>query len=73
MKLREILKVINYDDFNICVDSERGLKSIFKVTKDTPIKYISDYLLASEILGVYIDDENEDNDLFTIEVKLGDE
>lgn len=71
MILREFLEVVNYDEFNIYVNENKTgcLKSIFKIDKDTPIKYLSGQLLDSKIVEVFIDDENEDNGLFSIEIE----
>lgn len=69
MKLIDFINIVNYSDFSICENSERGLKEIFRINKETPIKYISNELLNKEIEMVYIDDENNENDLFIIELK----
>lgn len=45
MKLKEFLLIVNYSDFSICIDSDKGLKTIFKTNIDTPLEYISDNLL----------------------------
>lgn len=29
MKLKEFLLIVNYSDFSICIDSDKGLKNYF--------------------------------------------
>lgn len=71
MILKEFLEVVNYNVFDICVKQNSVLKSIFKITAETPVKYISDELLNAEIVLVVIYDKNDGEDsLFTIEVEL---
>ena len=73
MKLRDFLVVVNYNEFDICIETKNdGLKRIFKITKDTPIQYISEELLNSEVLNVFVNDEEqlEDEFLFTIVVYI---
>ena len=70
MKLQDFLAVVNYDEFEICEDTDKnGAKRIFKITKDTPTQYISAELLNSELLNVVINDD-EDECLFTIIVRI---
>lgn len=73
MQLVDFINIINYSDFSICENSEKGLKEIFRINKDTPIKYISSKLLDKEIEMVYINDKNNENDLFVIELKKSNE
>lgn len=70
MKLQDFLAVVNYDEFEICEDIDKnGLKRIFKITKDTPIQYLSAELLNSELLNVFVNTD-EDESLFTIVVRI---
>lgn len=70
MKLQDFLVVVNYDEFEICKDTDKkGLKTIFKINKDTPIQYICAELLNSEVLNVLVNDD-EDESLFTIVVRI---
>ena len=71
MKLQDFLAVVNYNEFEICEDTDKnGLKTIFKITKDTPMQYISEELLNSELLNVLVNDDDEDENLFTIVVRI---
>lgn len=73
MKLQDFLVVVNYDEFDICIDTDKdGLKRIFKINKDTPIQYICTELLNSEVLNVFVNDEEqlEDEFLFTVVVRI---
>lgn len=69
MKLIDFINIVNYSEFSVCENTEKGLKEIFKISKNTPIKYISYDFLNREIEMVYIDNENNENDLFVIELK----
>ena len=68
MKLKEFLLIVNYSDFSICIDSDKGLKTIFKTNIDRPLEYISDNLLNREIKQVYINNKSK-KELFLIEVQ----
>ena len=69
MTLIDFINIVNYSEFTIYEDTEKGLKEIFKINKRTPIKYISNDFLNREIEMVYINDKNDENDLFVIELK----
>lgn len=64
MKLKDFLSIVNYTDFNVCIDSDKGLKTIFKINIDTPLEYISDNLLNKEIKEVYIDNKSKKRFIF---------
>lgn len=73
MKLQDFLAVVNYNEFEICEDTDKnGLKTIFKITKDTPIQYLCVELLNAEVLNVLVNDDirEEDECLFTIIVRI---
>ena len=58
MKLQDFLVVVNYDEFEICKDTDKnGLKRIFKITKDTPIQYLCVELLNAELLNVLVNND----------------
>lgn len=69
MTLVDFINIVNYSEFSICENTEKGLKEIFKINGKTPIKYISNDFLNREIEMVYINDKNDENDLFVIELK----
>ena len=69
MTLVDFINIVNYSEFTICENIEQGLKEIFKINRRTPIKYISNDFLNREIEMVYINDKNDENDLFVIELK----
>lgn len=68
MKLKDFLAIVNYTNFNICVDSDKGLKTIFKINIDTPLEHISDNLLNREVKEVYINNKSK-KDLFLVEIQ----
>ena len=70
MKLQDFLEVVEYDEFEICEDTDKNeVKKIFKITKDTPIQYICAELLNSELLNVFVNGDKYES-LFTIVVRI---
>lgn len=43
--VKDYIDITNYNDFDIVTDTkEKGLKTIFKINQNTPIKFLSDKL-----------------------------
>lgn len=74
MKLRELLGIINYDEFCISKETDGQLKTLCKITEYIPIECLSDKLLDSEIETIFIDEnfKKNSNDLFDIVINWED-
>ena len=72
--VKDYIDITNYNNFDIATDTkEKGLKTIFKINKNTPIKFLSDKLLNAIVKNVYIIEKEarEDNEaLFLIEIEV---
>lgn len=69
--VKDYINITNYDDFDIATDTkEKGLKTIFKINRNTPIQFLSDKLLNAIVKDVYITDKEDNEALFLIEIEV---
>lgn len=74
MKLKEFLKIVNYENFCVSREIEGQLKTLCKITEYIPIECLSDKLLNSEIETIFIDEDfkKNKNDLIDIVINWED-
>ena len=74
MKLKEFLKIVNYEKFCVSREIDGQLAVLCRLTQHTPIKCLSDKLLDSEIENIFIDEnfKKNSNDLFDIVINWED-
>lgn len=75
MTVKEFINVMNYSEFEIAEmkDDVIGIKTIFMINEETPLKFISDKLLNAKVILVEVND-NYDRDrkyepLFIIKIE----
>lgn len=68
--VKDYIDITNYNDFDIVTNTkEKGLKTIFRINKNTPIQFLSDKLLNAIVKNVYIN-KGDDEALFLIEIEV---
>lgn len=74
MKLKEFLKIVNYENFCVSREIDGQLTVLCRLNQHTPIKCLSDKLLDSEIETIFIDEnfKKNSNDLFDIVINWED-
>lgn len=75
MTVKEFINVMNYSEFEIAEmeDDGIGIKTIFMINEETPLKFISDKLLNAKVILVEVDDNYDRirkyEPLFTIKIE----
>lgn len=62
MKLKEFIDIVNYDNFDICIDTaDKGLvRKICLRNNDVPYKYLNDDILNFDVNTVFLDFKMDD-------------